>query len=231
VDITCKRCGAIIPADDINLQTMVAKCRSCNAVFSIAEQIPQADSWAAPARLDVPLPERFTVEHPVGGLRISWRWFTPVAIFLAVFAVFWNSFVCAWMGMAIAGGAGAFALFGTFHALVGLGIAYGAVTMFVNSTKVEASYGSLSVRHGPLPAFGNKDLARDAIRQLYCVERVRSLRHSSSVSYELQAIKADGSSVGLLKGIQNAEQALYLEQELERFLGIKDEAVRGELQK
>ncbi len=231
MDITCKRCGASIPADDINLQTMAAKCRSCDAVFSIVDQVPAADGWAAPARLDVPLPERFTVERPAGGLRIRWRWFSPAAIFLAIFAVFWNGFVCAWMGIALAAGAGAFALFGTLHALVGLLVAYGAVTMFVNSTQVEANYGTLTVRHGPLPAFGNKDLPRDSLRQLYCVERVRRTRSGSSASYELQAVKADGSSVGVLKGIENAEQALYLEQELERFLGIRDEAVRGELRK
>lgn len=229
MDITCKRCGAPIPADDVNLETMVAKCRSCNAVFSFADQIERSDGWTAAPRLDVPLPERFTVEHPGNALRISWRWYSPAAIFLTAFAVFWNGFICVWVSLAVAGGAGAFALFATLHVLVGVVMAYGALSMFVNSTRVEASYGTLSVRHGPLPAFKKLDLPRDSLRQLYCVERLRSSRRSTSVTYELQAVKADGASVAVLKGLEDAEQALYLEQELERFLAIADEPVRGEL--
>lgn len=229
MDIACKRCGALIPADDVSLETMVAKCRSCNAVFSIAEQVAPGDGWGSRAALDVPLPERFVVERPAGALQISWRWFTPAAIFLAVFAVFWNGFVCMWITMALAGGAGAFALFATIHALVGLGVAYGALTMFLNTTTVAASYSALSVRHGPLPAPGNLELPRDALRQLYCVEHVSRSRRGSSVTYRVQAVKADGSSAALIKGLASAEQALFLEQELERFLAIKDERVRGEL--
>ncbi|HMQ31313.1 MAG TPA: hypothetical protein PKD53_11325 [Chloroflexaceae bacterium] len=231
MDITCKRCGEPIPADDVNLQSMAAKCRACNAVFSIADQVEPASGWAAPARLDVPLPERFAIERPAGGLRISWRWFTPAAIFLAVFALFWNGFLCVFFWGALSGGAGGFAMFASLHVLVGIGVAYWALAMFVNGTTVEASYGALAVRHGPLPALGNLDLPRDGIRQLYCVERVRRSRRSTTVSYSLQAVKADGGSVAVVKGLDNPEQALYLEQELERFLGIRDEGVRGELRK
>jgi hypothetical protein len=230
MDITCTRCGALLPADDVNLQSMAAKCGSCNAVFSIADQIAPAEGWSPRARLDVPLPERFTVEHPAGGLQISWRWYSPAAIFLTIFAVFWNGFVCVWISLVLSSGAGFFALFASIHALAGIGVAYGALSMFLNATRVDASYGMLSVRHGPLPAFGNLDLPRDSLRQLYCLERVSSSRRGT-VTYELKALKADGSSVAVLQGLQSTEQALFLEQELERFLGIKDVPMSGELLK
>lgn len=231
MDITCKRCGAFISADDVNMQALAAKCRSCSAVFSIADQVAPATGFAPQARLDVPLPQRFTVERPGGALEISWRWYTPAAIFLTAFAVFWNGFICMWVAAALSGGAGFFALFATFHALVGVAMAYGALTMFLNTTRVAASYNMLSVRHGPLPSFGNLDLPRDGLRQLYCVERLSSSRRSRSLSYDLQAVKADGSAVTVLRGLESAEQALYLEQELERFMSIKDEPVRGEIHK
>lgn len=231
MDITCKRCGALIPADDVDLQAMAAKCRSCNAVFSIADQLAPAEGWAPHARLDVPLPERFTVDHPGGALRIGWRWYTPAAIFLAVFALFWNGFICVWVSMALAGGAGGFALFATLHIAVGIFMAYLALTMFVNRSQVDVSYGTLSVRHGPLPWPGNLELPRETIRQLYCVERVSRSRRGASVTYELQAVRADETAAPVLKGLQSAEQVLYLEQEIERFLGIRDEPVRGELRK
>lgn len=231
MDITCKRCGALVPADDVNLDTMAAKCRSCNAVFSIADQVEPDGGLAPRARLDVPLPERFSVEHPGGGLRISWRWHTPTAYFLAFFALFWNGFLCVWITAALSAGAGAFALFALIHVAAGVGLAYTTLAMFLNNTQVDASYGALSVRHGPLPWLGNLQLSRDAIRQLYCVERVRRSRRSAATTYELKAVRADGSAATVLSSLQTTEQALYLEQELERFLGIKDEPVRGELQK
>lgn len=231
MDITCKRCGALIPADDVNLTTLAARCRSCNAVFSIADQLGVGEGFTPGPRLDVPLPERFSVEHPGGALRVSWRWFTPVAIFLAVFALFWNGFICFWVAGSIASGAGAFALFATLHVLAGVVLAYTALAQFLNTSSVEASYGMITVRHGPLPWPGNQQLSRDAIRQLYCVERMRRTRNGQSVTYELQAVKADGASAAVVKGLTSAEQALFLEQELERFLGIRDEPVRGELRK
>lgn len=231
MDITCRRCSMLIPIDDVSLDIMAARCRSCGALFSITEQVQPAGSWASRAPLDVPMPERFKIARPVGALRVSWRWFTPTAIFLAGFAIFWNTFICFWVTMALASGAGGFALFATLHVLVGLGLAYGTLSMFLNTTTVEVSHSALTVRHGPLPAPGNLALPREELRQLYCVERIHRSRRGGSVSYTLQAVRSDGRSVALVQGLESTEQALFLEQEIERFLGIADEPVRGALPK
>ena len=244
IDITCTRCGVLIPTDDVNLQHMIARCRSCNAVFRIADQVMPADTSAPTARSEVSRPESFSVEYSGGALRISWRWYKPISILLAVVAVALFGFSRFWM----------MELSAVVPMVLAFVMTYMTLTAFVNTTWVEASSQTLSVRsgplptltnlsflrpytqlYGPLPASGNLSLPRDSIRQLYCVERCDRFGNSSHrgtiISYELQAIKADGSPITVIKNLRNTEQALYLEQQLERFLGIKDAPVRGDLRK
>src|SRR5690349_15694899 len=72
MDIHCPRCGTEPRAADINLDRMVAKCYNCNAVYSIADQVPHSSPATAP-RMDVPLPERMTLEQEPGGFVIKRR--------------------------------------------------------------------------------------------------------------------------------------------------------------
>ncbi len=113
--------------------------------------------------------------------------------------------------------------------IAGLCAGYFALADTLNTTRVESSPRSVIVRHGPIPIAGNLSIPRDSLRQLYCVERERRSTQGTPVSYDLQAIMADGLSMTLIKGLPNAEQALYLEQEIERCMGITDELVRSEL--
>jgi hypothetical protein len=226
-------------ACQITTVAMVTKCRSCNAVFSIADQLALADRSTPVARSKAPQPKEFIVEHPDGALRMSWRWFTPISILPVAVALFWFSFMHSWvMDVGI-----------IIPAVVGIGMSYVSLTAFVNTTRVEVSFHALSVCsgplptitnlsflrqfnqfYGPLPASENLSLSRDSIRQLYCVERRHHVKQNTTISYELQAIKADGSSIAIIKNLKNIEQALYLEQQVECFLGIRDEPVRGEIQ-
>jgi hypothetical protein len=55
-----------------------------------------------------------------------------------------------------------------------------------------------------------------------------SHKNSTSTTYEVYAILQDGARQKLLSGLHEIEQALYIEQEIERFLEIEDRPVRGE---
>ncbi len=232
IDITCKRCGALIPAADVGLQHMVAKCRSCDAVFSIAEQFALTAEPTPIARLDMPLPRRFSVEQLDGTLRIRWRWFTPRNIPKLVATLLINGMVWTLLvaGTAEEGNLSAALCFMPW-VIAGLCAGYFALADILNTTRVEASLSGMIVRHGPIPASRGLSIPRNSLRQLYCVERERRSAQGTPVSYDLQAIKADGSSTALIKGLPSAEQALYLEQEIERCMGITDELVRSELWK
>ena len=37
--VSCEACGKVVPARDVNLENLVAKCSACDAVFSIAGKL------------------------------------------------------------------------------------------------------------------------------------------------------------------------------------------------
>jgi len=80
-----------------------------------------------------------------------------------------------------------------------------------------------------LPWPGNKSVASYEVKQLFSKEKINHGKNGTHYSYTVQAKMADGRSETLVRGLTEAEQALYIEQQLEQFLGIKDEAVPGEL--
>lgn len=134
MQLTCKQCGAEIPADHINLDRLIAKCSVCNAVFSFAAQFGQSETSPTFNRIAVPMPKGFTVDDLGGQLKITRRWFGPKIIALAFFALFWDGFMVVWYGIALWNQIWFMALFGLLHLAVGLGITYYVLAGFVNRT-------------------------------------------------------------------------------------------------
>ncbi len=228
MQINCRQCGAEIPADNINLDRLVAKCSECNSVFSLADQFGEADGYRTFKKFDTPLPKGIKVDNFGGELLISYRWFGPKIIFMTFFALLWNGFMVFWYGTAISNRIWIMALFGLMHAGVGVGLIYYVLAGYLNTTVVKVGMSDLEIKHGPLP-YPGKRLERAFIRQLYCKERVHRNKNSTSYSYEVHAITKEGKHEKLLSGLDKSEQALYLEQEIERYLGLSDRPVRGEL--
>jgi len=239
MQIKCKHCNEVVDAEDINLDRMLGKCKSCNAVFSFEDQIDASGVKQGPrSRGVVPLPKGFVVEDDGRDLRISRRWFTPVAIFLLFFCVAWDGFLVFWYAMALGekmpGPFGIFfILFPICHVAVGVGLTYFMLALFLNSTTIVVSQGLLSVRHGPLPWKGVRDIPIKELDQVYCKEKQHRSRNGSHTTFEVHAIqrgpKPEGGSLKLLSGLLEAEQALYIEQAIEKHLGIEDRFVGGEM--
>jgi hypothetical protein len=229
VKLNCPECGAEIPADNINLDRMVAKCRECNTVFGFGDQFGATGGTPSQVRLAVPRPASLHIEQDGAELRLTRRWFSPTYIFLGIFAIFWNGFMAVWFGIAIISRMWPMALFGSIHAAIGLFIAYVAVAGLVNSTLVRIGMGEIEVSHSPLPWRGNRRIETAGIAQLYSKEVSYRSRRRTTQSYEIHAATGDGRDIKLLSALETSEQALYLEQEIERYLGIKDLPMRGEI--
>lgn len=227
--LNCPECGAEIPADNINLDRMVAKCRECNAVFGFGDLFGTASDAPAQARLAVPRPANLQIEQDGANLIFTRKWFSPTYIFLAIFALFWNGFMAVWFGIAIISRIWPMAIFGTLHGVIGVAVAYIAVAGLVNSTLVRVGMGEIEVSHSPLPWFGKRHLETTGIAQLYSKQVSHSSRQRTSQTYEVHLATRDGRQVKLLSGLESSEQALFLEQEIERYLGVEDQAVRGEI--
>ena len=231
--INCPNCGHIIPSEDIDLSTKLAKCEMCHNVFDFTGFLggESGDSAKSGPRMAIGLPDRFTLEREAtGGLLITRRWFSPVFIFLAFFTVFWNGFMVVWFTIAISQGETLMALFGSIHGAVGIGLVYFTLAGFVNRTEIRVDYRALTVRHRPLPVFSNRDIPASDLKQLYSKERIRTRsKGGNHHSFEVHALTHSGRNIRLLSGLPNSEQALFVEQELEKYLRIEDRPVKGEI--
>jgi hypothetical protein len=226
--LKCPSCGARLESGDIDTARSLATCRHCRSLISLAQ--PGAGPATRVPRSPVPLPEKFNVSANDRGLRIEWRWWSPVYIFLFLFCIAWDAFLFFWYSMALVGGAPVlFLLFPILHVAVGAGLTYACLAGFFNRTVVAAENGVLRVRHGPLPWPGNVDWAVKDLRQFFVRSQTHRGKHGSHETFEVVAVPVDGRQRPLLKRLPSQDQALFVEQEIERYLKIEDQPVSGEL--
>lgn len=230
VELTCTKCGAPIDSQDIHLDLGLARCAHCGTIFSLKQ--PAASGMTgtpSTKRPPVPMPKNVEAVDTGTGLQLTYHWYSAKYIGMIIFTLFWNGFMCAWHAIALSQGAYMMSVFGLLHTAIGIGVAYYTLAGFLNRTTVTAEIGLLAVQHGPLPWPGNKQLLEEQLQQLYSKENVSHSKNGVNYSYEVHAALHDGEPVKLLGGLDTAEQALFIEQELERYLGIVDKPVRGEI--
>jgi hypothetical protein len=121
------------------------------------------------------------------------------------------------------------AVFPLLHVAIGSVVTYTTVAKFVNATRITLARGWLAISHGPLPWSGGLAIDSTTLAQLYCKERISRGRNGPQYRYEVWAVLKDGAHRKLISADLQPEQALYIEQELERALRIRDRAVPGEL--
>jgi hypothetical protein len=233
--VRCPSCGTHIRGEDMNLAQMAARCPTCDALLDLRDQAPSLGATGAPDRaapIDMPLPNGIQVHSNARELRLVLRWFSPVYIFLAFFSVFWIGFLVMWYSITTDAPV-IFQLFPLIHVAVGIGLAYSTIAGFLNSTTINVERGHLSVRHGPIPWKGNRELPADALEQLYCQEHVTHSRNGgTTIRYSVQAIsKESRRKITLVSGLTDRDQALFIETQVEQKLGITDRRVTSEMRR
>jgi hypothetical protein len=232
----CPRCQALIPAEDVNLDNLVAKCRQCHDVFSFADQVqrPIRPDNKRPAKLPFPKPDSLRVEDLGDQRRIIRRWFTWPVLMLVFFCVGWDSFLIFWYSMAFNAPfpfAWIVVVFPIAHLAVGVGLTYFVLACLFDSTTVLVDGDRLSIRHRPVPWRGNRSLQAADIVQLYCDRSSHTGNNTKDPwGFCVNAILADERKLKLLSGLAR-DEALFLEQQLEEWLGIEPYPVSGEVEK
>ena len=179
--------------------------------------------------MDIGLPDKMDINHYDDYMHITRKWFGWSIIFMTVFAVVWNAFLFGFFINVPSEAGLAAKLFPLIHVTVGIGISYYAVAGWLNKTNIYVSQHALEIQHKPLPWFGNKRLLVKDIKQLYSKEKISHSKNGTSVSYEVRVATNSGKDTKLLSGLETSEQALFIEQEIEKYLGIKNQPVRGEI--
>jgi len=236
MQLFCRQCGAEIKASNINLDTMMAKCDVCNAVFSFQDMYDdiapkKAKAASGTPYAAVPMPHNMSLDETDTTLTITRDWRSWTVFFMLFFAILWNGMIWAFFVPAFGGVSDGFGFpFGFFLLpFIGVGfyLIYQVVTGLLNKTTIRVTDGHLSITHAPIPA-RNTRLDADQIEQLYVRQHVnRSSNGNTTRSYSLNVILSNGSKKKLMSGLTSADQALYVEQEIERFLGIPDAHVHG----
>jgi hypothetical protein len=172
-------------------------------------------------------PRNVDFQHHGDHIEIVRRWFTGTILFMTFFLVFWDGFLIVWYQL-LPPQAPAFArYFPLLHVVIGIGFTYWVIAGWFNRTRILVGQGALSVRHGPIPWFGQHQLDTMTIRQLYAKEHTRWNDGSKTVTYEVHVITRDNRDIKILSGLETSEAALFIEHEVERYLRIEDAPVKG----
>jgi hypothetical protein len=245
--LSCRACGAAFTADAVDRRLAIVSCAHCGALFDLAaraDRVPTGDaatpvtlsleaapSGSAPERAPVPLPDGFTVSDRRGTLAVRWRWFRFKHLLMLFFCVAWDSFLVFWYGIALTqpDTPWLMVVFPLAHVAVGVGLTYATLAGLLNRTTIQVDATRLTVRHGPVPWRPQPTLMRRELEQLYVTREVSRGKNGVSVTFSVRAVTRDHSGLALVKGLDQLDQALWLEQEIERHLDLRDRAVAGEL--
>jgi hypothetical protein len=234
MNIHCPSCGSLLQNDDMNLANMVGKCRRCHALVNLRDFITDSARPALVAaprpRDDVPLPPGLAVDDTGVALTLTRRWFSYFLILQAFFCVAWDGFLVFWYTTAFSmDSPWIMKVFPVLHVAVGVGITYATLAGFLNRTIIRADWNELTVRHVPLPWFGNCRVPVDQLEQLCSQEERHQCNSGVRCSYKVGAVPKEGKKTTLVSGLTDQDQALFIEQRIERYLRIQDRPVPGEL--
>lgn len=176
-------------------------------------------------------PRGIRIEPQSVGLHIRRRWFSldclvPVVISLVLLGTLTYAAIASDGDMPLMQG-----LAPLIVLTVGIGMAYYGLAGLLNTTHLVIGGGKLSVRHRPVPWFGVRGIPTDCIEQLCGAEHSIPTGTGAATTYRLYALLTEGRKSNLLSGLRDSDQALFIESEIERHLGIEDRPVRGEIRK
>lgn len=105
-----------------------------------------------------------------------------------------------------------------------------------SSIVIGGLYLLLQVTQGPLPWPGTRKLKASDVTQLFAMEHESRVETDNGGQrkiqirkhYRLSANTGSGGNLTVLSGLNDSLQALWLEQEIERLLGIADKPIAEE---
>lgn len=180
-------------------------------------------------KIELGLPDKLEIFHRGSSMEIVRKWFGWQIVFMTVFAMFWDGFLFIWYSKVGDSEEPMAMYFPLLHIAAGIGLTYYVVAGWLNRTYIRVSCGKIAVRHGPIPWVGNKELEVSNLKQLYAKEELSRSGRGTTATYEVHAITHNGRNIKLVSGLETSEQALYIEQEIEKCLGIEDIPVKGEI--
>ena len=183
---------------------------------------------------DLRLPDKLELFHRGSHIEIVRKWFGGKIVVQTVFAIFGSGgFLYMIPKRLPSESLEASIFFWLICAAIVIWLTYYLVAGWLNRTHILVGGGKITVRHRPIPWVGNLELGVSNLKQLYSTEKISRIRSSASsyevVTYEVHAVTPNGRDIMLVRDLETSAQALYIEQEIEKCLGIEDTPVHGEV--
>ncbi len=173
--------------------------------------------------MDVGIPIQITVRKDPDHLQITRTWFERKYVWLTPFVVVWDAFI--FWGCKKTFSAAQIDLFVVLFlplfVCLAVFLTYMWLAGFLNKTKIDVTRNVISVKHGPVPVWGNKRISsRELSRLDYKSEKWRNGIYWIDLISVL-AKMSNQSSITLLSGLKDVNQAMFIKQEVESFLGVE----------
>lgn len=175
-------------------------------------------------RMAIGMPRQISLRHTGIDLEITRRWFGLNIVFATVFVIVWNGILYSQYQEAVA--SRDWGALPKLHVLAGLALTCYVIAGYVNKTVIWVSHQRIRIRHRPLPWWGQKTISASNLKQLYSKDSGWS---DSQKKYSVHAVTRDGRNTKVVGGLATSEQAVFIEQEIEKYLGIKDRPIRDEI--
>jgi len=215
--LDCPSCGGSILSNDININDKIAKCSSCHAVFPFHKEI---EHLLAPdsAKQEIIRPEgidifRFrgslelTVKQPLTVMETIVIALTPLLVGPIIFGLV--------EGMPIV-------TFGGILAALVI-IAYGFIQHYRHKIHLTINQRFLTVKWKPRKHISEKTCPVEDIDQIY----IGNTGLGIGVFAIINGVNGQ-KHIKLIPKVSSISKAKYLEQEIEKYLGIKDRRVPEE---
>ena len=231
--LDCPKCSHFISSAEIDLETETASCSDCGHDFSFNDQLKK-DPHRRP---EVIIPDSVDALRLQSMLEIVVDWYRSSAkrtvIHLVSGTFFWNLLLIPLVLFLIYQGSLFFALLMGGHVITGIFLLIQLLAIFFNKTHIKVDKSGIRISHSPINNILNKpkNIPVEEIKQLYVVRYTQKYNPKDKrgiQAYALFVILKNNKRVELLRGM-NRESQLYLEQEIETYLGIQDSPVRGEV--
>ncbi len=217
----------------------MAHCERCGSLFSLAKIYDTSDEvdnkpikrYKSNKPEVYEMPKGLDVMHHGFELSISSKSSGIAKYFLTFFSLFWNGIVGLFVMIALASRSYEILLFISIHLTIGICIGYYTLSLYLNKNKILVDRRGIKTTYGPLRYPFKKDHYIDSalINQIYCQKYVvATVNGTPRYAYKVRLRKNDAEVIDIMTDLKSYHHALYLEQQIERFLNLEDRPVEEE---
>lgn len=179
-------------------------------------------------KADLQLPAKMQLIHRESEIEIVRKWFGWDTVLGTALVVVWGCGIFGYSGFGpIRVSKDNLYIYLLFVA-GGVWLIYYTIAGWLNRTHIVVSRLKITVRHRPVPWLGNKEIDVSSLKQLYPKIKIRRSRGvPMDADYEVHALTDDDRDLKLVGGLKSSEQACSIEQQIEKYLRIKDAYIEG----